>query len=196
MVAAINPQRIVGNWISGYALDVHTVASTYLGIDQFGHDRFDNKRSDVGELLYRMKYQGDASAASEIVEVAAEFVRRSRIRFDVIVPVPPSGSRRIQPVLLLANGIGEKLNLRVSDCVSTTGSATQLKSISDLEERQELLDGRYKVRRTETRGRSILLFDDVYRSGSTMNTITELLMHRGKAEAVRVLTITKTRSIQ
>ena len=35
MVAEINPKRIVGNWKSGYALDIHTISSTYLGINQF-----------------------------------------------------------------------------------------------------------------------------------------------------------------
>ena len=91
MAAAMNPKRIFGNWISGYALDIHTISSTYMGVNESGHDVFDNKRSELGELLYRIKYQGDRSAACEIVEAAVAFLERSRNRFDVIVPVPPSG---------------------------------------------------------------------------------------------------------
>ena len=196
MTATMNARRIVGKWVSGYALDIHTISSTYMGLNESGHDVFDTKRSELGELLYRMKYSEDRSVASEIVEVTVAFLQRSRNKFDVIVPVPPSGSRRVQPVLILANGIGEALDLPVSECVSTTRPATQLKGVMDPEKRRELLEGLYTVQRAHTRGKSILLFDDLYRSGATMNAITELLMTQGRADAVRVLTITRTRSIQ
>lgn len=66
----------------------------------------------------------------------------------------------------------------------------------DSNRRKELLDGLYDVDRTCTQGKSILLFDDLYRSGATMNAVTDLLINQGEAEAVRVLTVTKTRNIQ
>lgn len=196
MAAATNPRRIVGNWISGRALDIHTVSSTHLGLNESGHDVFDTKRSELGELLYRMKYHGDLSAAPEIVEAAVAFLKRSRVGFDVIVPVPPSGKRPVQPVLVLAAAIGKALNLPVSECISTTRPATQLKGVMDPERRRDLLEGLYEIKGTSTRGKSVLLFDDLYRSGATLSAITDLLMSQGKAEAVRVLTITQTRSLQ
>ena len=194
VAAAMNPVRIVGKWISGYALDIHTISSTYLGVNEYGHDVFESKRSDLGELLYRMKYRADREAASAIVEAAVALLQRSRIRFDVIVPVPPSGSRQVQPVRIVAGGIGEALDLPVSECVTVTRPATQLKGVVDPERRTELLDGLYSVERAQTRGKSVLLFDDLYRSGATMNAVTELLMSEGRAAAVRALAITKTRS--
>ncbi|WP_337738617.1 ComF family protein [Agrobacterium vitis] len=47
-----------------------------------------------------------------------------------------------------------------------------------------------------TAGKNILLFDDVFRSGTTLNEITKVLLEQGQASSVRVLTITKTRSNQ
>ena len=35
----INPKKLIGPWKEGYALDVHTVSSDYLGEDQFGNAR-------------------------------------------------------------------------------------------------------------------------------------------------------------
>ena len=186
----------MGKWISGYALDIHTISSTHLGIDASGHEVFDTKRSELGELLYRMKYRGDLAAAPEIVEAVVAFLERSRVRFDVIVPVPPSGKRPVQPVLVLAAAIGKSLNLAVAECVSTARPPMQLKGVLDPEKRRELLKGLYKVDERYTQGQSVLLFDDLYRSGATMNAITELLMGQGRAAAVRVLTITKTRRLQ
>ncbi len=174
-MAAINPKKITGNWVSGYALDLHTLSSIHLGVNEFGHDVFDTKRSELGELLYRLKYNSDRSAAAEIVAAAAAFVKPSLRKFDLIVPVPPSGARAVQPVILLANGIGGALGLSVANCIGTTRPPTQLKGVMDVERRKELLDGLYSVDAAQTRGKNILLFDDLFRSGATMNAITDLL---------------------
>jgi predicted amidophosphoribosyltransferase len=52
------------------------------------------------------------------------------------------------------------------------------------------------VDRTQVQGRRILLFDDLYRSGATMNAITAALYDEGAAADVFALTITRTRSNQ
>ena len=109
MVLKINPQRIKGNWISGYALDIHTIRSIHLGINEHGHDVFDTERSELGELLYQLKYRSDVSAADRIIETVVEFLQRSRNRFDLIVPVPPSGRRPVQPVIVLTQGTAKNL---------------------------------------------------------------------------------------
>lgn len=196
MAVTIHPKRIAGNWISGCSLDIHTISSTHIGMDEQGHDVFATERSEIGELLFQLKYRHDKSAAKAIIEAAVTYLERSRSRFDLIVPVPPSEKRRLQPVIMLAEGIGEKLELPVVECVTTTRRATPLKGVIGRDERKELMDGLYTVDHTCTKGKSILLFDDLYRSGATMNTITDLLVGQGKAAAVRVLTVTKTRSRQ
>lgn len=45
-------------------------------------------------------------------------------------------------------------------------------------------------------GKRILLFDDVFRSGATMNSITAALYDQGGAAEVCALTLTRTRSKQ
>ena len=66
----------------------------------------------------------------------------------------------------------------------------------DREKREQLLDGLYTVDRVCTKWKSILLFDDLYRSGATMKAISDLLTKQGEAAAVHVLTVTKTRRLQ
>jgi len=195
-MAAINPQRIYGNWLSGIALDVHTLSSIYLGVNEAGHDVFENTRSELGELLYRLKYRGDKSAAKEIIETASAFLKGHRSKFDIIVPVPPSGARAIQPVITVARGIGKAIELPVVECIALTRPATQLKGVMDRDKRVELLAGLHSVEVSQTKGKNILLFDDLFRSGATMNAITDLLMQEGKAASVRALTLTRTRSDQ
>jgi competence protein ComFC len=195
-VANINPQKITGKWLSGFALDVHTTSSIYLGVNEAGHEIYDTKRSEIGELLYRLKYRGDMAAAGEIIDAVSKFLAPHRDKFDLIVPVPPSGVRAVQPVIVVARGIGAALDIPMIECVTTTRGAAQLKGVLDPDKRNELLAGLHAVDPAHTAGKNILLFDDLFRSGATMNAITELLMAAGKAASVRALTITRTRSNQ
>lgn len=195
-MVAINPRKIIGKWRSGIALDVHTTSSTYLGVNEFGHEVYDTTRSAIGEFLYRLKYKGDGAAAQEIIDTAATYLRPRKAEFDLIVPVPPSGARALQPVITIARGIGAALDIPIIDCITTTRATTQLKGVIEPEQRRALLDGLYAVDEMHTKGKHILLFDDLFRSGSTMNAVTDVLMGPGKAASVRALTITRTRSNQ
>ena len=147
-------------------------------------------------MLVRLKYRGDQSAAPEIIATAVRYLEPYRQRFDRIIPVPPSAPRAVQSVIILADGIGNALGVPVIDCIRTTREATQLKGITDRQRRRELLEGLHKVDPIHTEGGNILLFDDLFRSGATMNAITDVLMRRGKEASVRAFTITRTRSNQ
>jgi predicted amidophosphoribosyltransferase len=109
----------------------------------------------------------------------------------VIVPVLPSTVRSIQPVYVLANALGLKLGLPVAHCLATTRDPLPLKNVNDLDERVRLIAD---LDALATSGKSILRFDDLYRSGATMNEITTTLYDKGHAAGVFVLTITRTRS--
>ncbi len=165
-------------------------------MNEHGHDIFDTVRSELGELLVRLKYKGDQSVALEIIAAAVKFLEPHSHKFDRIIPVPPSAVRAVQPVIILATGISDALGVPVIDCITTTRAATQLKDITDPDRRSELLDGLHEVDPIHTEAGNILLFDDLFRSGATMNAITDVLMRQGKAASVRALTITRTRSNQ
>lgn len=193
-MADIHPLSIAGNWRSGFALDIHTTSSTFLGVDSYGHNRYDNVRSEIGELLNRLKYSRDQTAVPEIIETAARYLAPRRTEFDLIVPVPPSTVRAVQPVALMAEGIGAALGLPVIACVKTTRATAQLKDVFDRDKRSELLAGLHAVDPEHTAGKNVLLFDDLFRSGATMNAIAQVLMTDGQAASVHAFTITRTRS--
>jgi predicted amidophosphoribosyltransferase len=87
----INPTGIPGRWRNGFALDVQTKSSVFLGHDEYGHPQFDNTRSEIGELLYKLKYRGEKSVISKIAESAATFIQSNLPKLDLIIPAPPSG---------------------------------------------------------------------------------------------------------
>ena len=57
-----------------HLLDKHTLSSTYLGDDEFGHPRFDTKRSEVAEALYQVKYRGDFSKSEPLASEIATYL--------------------------------------------------------------------------------------------------------------------------
>lgn len=62
----------------------------------------------MGELLYRLKYWNDASVFEEIGAVAEKFIRSWRIKFDVIVPAPPTPTRRVQQLHQVADELARR----------------------------------------------------------------------------------------
>lgn len=184
-----------GNWTSGKAYDLHTVSSTHLGTDEFGHDRFDNTRSKMGELVYQLKYKGDASKVQEIVTLLDDI--KGIETFDFIVPIPPTKKNRpIDPVTLIAEALGARRKVAVATGALTNGGTEELKGITDPIARKELLDEALKLHAPGQKfeGKKVLLVDDLYRSGATLRVATDLLYKEGKATQVSVLTMTRTRS--
>ncbi len=195
MPIKINPRRIPGRWRLGYALDLHTTSSIFQGHDEYGHPMFETTRSEAGELLYELKYRGDPSGVADLVEAAAGHLQGWAVPLDVVVAVPPSKHRAIQPVHLLGTGIAKRLGVPFRhDIVYRTRELPELKSVYDYDERLRLLAGAHATVPDSVLGQRVLLFDDLYRSGASMNAIAELLYNHGGAADIVALTITQTRS--
>lgn len=191
----ISPKQIKGKWTCGYSLDYHTISSEYIGDDEYGHPQFDTKRSDMGELLYRLKYKSDKSVLRIIVDTASEFLNSLKWPLDLIIPVPPSrGIRPFQPVIHVAKGISQFIGITLcTDCVVKIKTTPELKNMYDFDKRMEILKDAFAVAKREVEGRNVLLLDDLYRSGATLNSITQTLKSKGKVKGVYVLTLTMTK---
>jgi competence protein ComFC len=193
----INPTRIKGRWSNGFTLDLHTTSSELVGHDEYGHPRFESKRSELGELLYKLKFRRNKSVIPEIAEVVGHFAESYLPKVDLIVPVPPSTPRKEQPVIMLAHAIGERIGIPVfEDCVWKVRETSQLKNVFDFDERSRLLDGAFEIDRAVANGKTVLLFDDLYRSGATLNAVTSLLYDQGGVKDVVALTLTRTRNLR
>ena len=70
-----------------------------------------------------------------------------------------------------------------------------LAGVIDLDERKKLLAGAIVIAGDkDISGDNILLVDDLYRSGATLNSATEILYREAAVGSVSVLTMTKTRT--
>ncbi len=192
----MNPREVQGTWRRGWTLDVHTTSSEFLGYDQNGHPQFDTQRSELGELVYQLKYRGQRNA-NQIAKIMADFFTNkpnTLASIEIIIPMPPSSTRNVQPVALIAASLARKLHKCFSpEVIRKIRETSALKEIFDQEQRRELLDGAFEVDRTKINGKGVLLIDDLYRSGATANAVTFALMKAG-ASRVYFLAVTRTRS--
>lgn len=186
--------RLVGNWTKGSAYDIHTLSSTYLGVDSHGHDHYDSQRSEMGQLLYELKYQRNQSVVSRIVGLLLSTYRGLE-KADVIIPVPASKVRALQPVTEVAKALGASVNVPVSEALIKQAGGEELKNIADPSERVSKLGNliSFDAENYDLAGKNVLLLDDLYRSGSTLTVATDVIFKAG-AKNVVVLTLTKTRS--
>lgn len=186
--------KLAGNWKSGLAYDVHTLDSTYLGPDEFGHDRFQNTRSEMGDLVYQLKYGLDIKALKKIIYLLG-FIKGIE-GFDLIVPMAASNQTRpFQPVTEIAKALGAARGVKVrTDLLVKTGPTPQLKNVDDANERKAMLKATLRLTPTgDLQGTKVLLVDDLFRSGDSLRAATELLVEAG-VKQVSVLTMTKTRN--
>lgn len=187
----INPYRLAGNWSEGFALDIHILSSIPIGESQWGHMQFDNTYSEVGKRINQLKYKKIKSGVNELVETAVNFIEKRNWDIDLIIPVAPSITRNEQPVMLLAEKVGDTLNIPVSTtAIRKVKETTTLKNIP-IPQRPGHLAGAYEVLIEETIEQRVLLFDDIYDSGATLRTICDCLIG-GQPEKIFVLTFTKT----
>lgn len=187
------PYKLDGPWEKGFAFDVHTVSSTYLGVDAYGHEQWDNTRSEMGQLVYELKYRGDTTRTPIIVNLILEHIRGIHLK-DWIVPIPPTRPRAVQPVLEISRELGRRTGIPIAEGLLVKEAGPELKGIEDANDRETLLRQSLKVSRSyNIAGKKLLLIDDLYRSGATLSAATKLLYEHG-AGSVAVLTMTKTRS--
>lgn len=191
----INPRKIDGPWTDGRVLDLHSSGSEFLGHDEFGREQFDTRRTEVGELLYRLKYRNDASALDEIGTVAEKFIRSWRIKFDVIVPAPPTRTRRVQPLHQITDELSRRFEVPVAKAVSKKAAgAAELKNLREFHERQAVLQGALAVNGRQIVGKRVLLVDDLIRSGATLGAVAAALTEAGAA-IIYAFALTKTRRV-
>lgn len=180
-LASSHPRPLNGPWKSGWALGFH---SSFAGSDW--------SRSGIGELTYRLKYRSDASALGPLVDEAVRLSDEhpELLQAEVIVPVPPSMSRPVDPVTLFCGALGARVGLPVLRCVSRTRPTQPQKEMRTLAQKRANVAGVFAAT-AQVSGRRVLLVDDLYDSGATLEEVAKALS-AAEAASISVLTLTRT----
>lgn len=146
--------------------------------------------------IYKFKYQGNRSMSQSFGLLLAELFLRERIFFgtNLIVPVPLSREKEIERGFnqsnFLAQKIGRLLGTSVQNCLIKTRH-TPSQSKLTRKARRENVAGAYEVipeMTEELRGKKVLLIDDIFTTGATVNECAGVLLKAG-ADRVGVMTL-------
>jgi ATP-dependent DNA helicase RecQ len=168
----------------GIALAFHTVVS-----------RSEHIRTDIGERVYRFKYMLDSSQADWLASRAAKILEEKEFlnNIDLVVYVPGTQSDRpYEPVCLFAKNLCEQIDKPLICGLRKTRSTRPQKEMQTVEQKRRNVHGAFAVTQPKkVVSRKILLVDDLFDSGATVNECAKILKRAG-AKKVYVLTLTKT----
>ncbi len=141
-------------------------------------------QGDLHDLISRMKYRGEERIAEILGDWMGERLVRKGVRPDGIIPVPLHPARLRQrgfnQSAVMARRIGKRLGIPVSNCnlmrVRETASQTGLTR----EERGRNLKNAFGILGAQLlEGKEILLIDDVFTTGATLEACSRLLKRGG-----------------
>jgi len=150
------------------------------------------------EAIHRWKYEGKTYLTLFFAEWMAEGVNRywEPAFFDRLIPVPLHRQRLrergFNQVLLLVKEISSRTGIPYRKTVLQKKKPTIPQvTLSGLEREKGLRGAFHVIGRDELMGKSVLLVDDVYTTGATVNECSRVLRREG-AKRVDVLTLAHT----
>ena len=185
----LNPTRIYGAWDEGVVLDNHMLKSVFLGYNENGKEKFENTRTEIGELIYKFKYQKDKNSLSKIIDLVKDILEKWNLKekVDIIIPVPPSNKTRdYQPVFEIAREIAKVLDKECKTDILSKESNLQVKDGYNI-------SGTIKKNKQLERKANILIIDDLYSTGATLNEVCKTLKQDKNVGKIYCLVMTKTK---
>lgn len=148
----------------------------------------DALRASMHRYKYGARREYTPFYAGLIREHCGEIIRQWGI--DVIIPVPMYHKKELargyNQAALLADALGESLNIPVDSKILIRSRNTRpMKELSDTE-RLKNIQSAFKIRQSMIKYKRILLVDDIYTTGSTMDACAKCLKQSGAARVYYV----------
>lgn len=152
-----------------------------------GYPAFEYNES-IKESIFRFKYGNRREYAKfygkAIMKRYGSMLKMEK--FDVIIPVPLSRKRLqkrgFNQAELIANEIGRYLNIPVDTKSLRKKKDTRQQKLLNNNQRHENLKNAFKIYNNGVKLKKILLIDDIYTTGSTVNACSTKLMEKGALE--------------
>lgn len=138
----------------------------------------------ISAFKYKNKKEYGEFYVSELVKHYERQIQRMEVAVIVPIPVHPKKrrSRGYNQAELLAKGLGEQLGIPVeSNLLLRTKNTLPQKTLNDRERFQNLSDA-FQINEAlqmKYQGKRILLLDDIYTTGSTIEVCTNVLLRAG-----------------
>ena len=149
-----------------------------------------NYEGPVKKLIYKLKYKFVSDIASEIAPRIGEFIQENKVKKAIFVPVPLHKKREswrgFNHTKEVGEGVAKILGWECIDLLERHKETPTQVGLKE-KERKENIKGAFRIKKEGIVVQNyipILLFDDVWTSGSTLKEATKVLKHAGYKEVV------------
>jgi len=156
-----------------------------------------DEHTPIGELEYQAKFNDNEEAEAELIGICNEWIDKLPFlkEADYICAMPGSSVATESLPHRIVNNL-EGFNFEdISDSVSWTSKTRSVKDAESAEEKLEILEesGLQIAEGLDLTGKTVLLFDDLYMSGLSMQYVAMKLKEAGAARVFGLCTV-KSRS--
>ncbi len=143
------------------------------------------------ELIHKLKYEGILEVGKILARYMAYEAKAENLKADIIVPVPIHESKLSRRGFNQAKVIGEHLSNMMSipmwDCLIRKRDTKEQSSLDKTGRRLNVIDAFSLNMLYNVNNMRILLIDDIYTTGSTVDECSKVLLASG-AKQINVLT--------
>jgi hypothetical protein len=154
-------------------------------------------RTEIGELEYQAKFNNNKDAETDLIKICNKWIGKLPFlkEADYICAMPSSSPATESLPHRIVNSL-EGFNFKnISDSVFWTSKTRSIKDAESAEEKLEILEesGLQIAEGLVLKGKTVLLFDDLYMSGLSMQYVAMKLKEAGAARVFGLCTV-KSRS--
>lgn len=147
-------------------------------------------------LVLSLKYYGNTYMSRYIAQVIRDKLEFEQLSADYIIPVPLHKKRmRIRgfnQAEKIASYLSEYKNIPIIDCVKRNRNTKRLYALNKFQREKELKNAfEVKVDSEEIIGKRIILVDDIFTTGTTVNEISKKLKIYGVDEIIVLTFLTR-----
>jgi ComF family protein len=146
------------------------------------------ENSPIEPAIHALKYYNHKAIAAILGQTLSEAYQRYQLRADVVAPVPLHPARYHERGYNQSELLAQELTLRLNISLDTTSLQRHKRTSSQVKlsaaERQQNVAGAFSCRGQAFAGQQVLLVDDVYTTGATMDACAAVLLQAGGAAAV------------
>ena len=149
----------------------------------------------IREAIHHLKYQNDVGVARVLAGYLLKVVQAENWEFDLIVPVPLSKSKQEQRGYNQAERLAQPVAEKLAKPLSTNALFRIRENASqvdlDVQSRRANVRGVFEADPAIVKGKKILLIDDVFTTGATLESTSQSLRD-AKSGLVYAVTVGKS----
>lgn len=147
----------------------------------------------IRDALLEFKFNGKAYISNTFAELMCNAIMKNSISGDLIIPVPIHRKRYkvrgYNQSELLSKFIAKRLKIKYGKKILLKVKNNLAQSTLDMISRQKNVMNVYKINsKSNMKGKKIILVDDIYTTGATVNECAKILKQNGVQEVV-VITV-------